>query len=248
MAIGIVLGFINSGKTNDVRTRTNESVENIQNIIADIDKVTDDHKDFLEKIHSFEEELAVVRESVDSTNRKAKSIDAQLASKDQEIKQAKLRLAEIDATLAPYAGLTPENLRDKIEEMNDEISEKNEESDQLQKEIEVIAASVDRDNEALVSYRKDQSSRSATIRLNSLQATITAVNNDWGFVVINAGSRKGVSQKSRLLIKRGNENIGRLNVVSIKPNTVIANIDQKSLRAGNLVTPGDQVIFEPSAN
>ena len=79
---------------------------------------------------------------------------------------------------------------------------------------------------------------------NSLTATIVAVNNDWGFVVIDAGKNKEITADTKLLITRGIDTIGKLNIVSVEGNRTVANIDLKSVRRGTSVAPGDRVILE----
>ena len=70
------------------------------------------------------------------------------------------------------------------------------------------------------------------------------MNNDWGFVVIDAGTNKGITADTKLLITRGQQTIGRLNIVGVESSKTVANIDQKSLRSGLAVAPGDRVILE----
>ena len=77
-----------------------------------------------------------------------------------------------------------------------------------------------------------------------MSATIVAVNNDWGFVVIDGGQNKGITTDTKLLITRGTETVGRLNIVSVENNKTVANIVQKSIRGGLSVAPGDKVILE----
>ena len=79
---------------------------------------------------------------------------------------------------------------------------------------------------------------------NSLSAVIVAVNNDWGFVVIEGGQNKGLTTESKLLVVRGNQPIGRLKIVSVDTNKTLANVEPKSVNPGMSVMPGDRVILE----
>ncbi|MEM0896541.1 MAG: hypothetical protein AAGJ79_06610, partial [Verrucomicrobiota bacterium] len=76
-----------------------------------------------------------------------------------------------------------------------------------------------------------------------LEATITAVNNDYGVVVLRAGKEQGVDSESKLIIKRGPSVVGALNIVSVEPNLTVASIDQDSVGKDTLVLPGDRVFF-----
>ena len=79
-------------------------------------------------------------------------------------------------------------------------------------------------------------------RRNATEGTVTAVNRDWGFVVINVGQRQGVEGDSSLIVKRAGQRIANLNIVEVKPNITVADIRQKAL--SGVVQPGDQVIFQ----
>jgi hypothetical protein len=58
------------------------------------------------------------------------------------------------------------------------------------------------------------------------------------------GKQDGVSTDSRLLIKRGTQLVGKLNITQIENYQTVAEIDMKSLKKGSSVQPGDQVIFD----
>jgi hypothetical protein len=77
-----------------------------------------------------------------------------------------------------------------------------------------------------------------------MSAMIVAVNNDWGFVVIDGGEDKGITADAKLLVTRGSDTIGRLSIIGVEGNKTVANIDQKSMRPGVAVAPGDRVILE----
>ena len=87
------------------------------------------------------------------------------------------------------------------------------------------------------------SGRSNSIVLDSPDSMVTSVFNDRGFVVLNAGSRQGVTPNSNLTVQRGGELISRLDIAAIEPRLTVANIAPESLRYGTDVRPGDRVII-----
>ena len=91
---------------------------------------------------------------------------------------------------------------------------------------------------------KSQMERVQKLGLNSLVATVIAVNKDWGFVMVNAGRQHGVAADSSLLVKRGNSRIARLRIVNLEDTVVVADLVDGSLVQGIDVQPGDNVIFE----
>jgi hypothetical protein len=91
--------------------------------------------------------------------------------------------------------------------------------------------------------------RSSRISKNSMEAVVTAVNQDWGFLVIGAGSNSGFAPQSSLLVERDGRRIGRVKPSSIGATQTVAEIDLESVAAGVRLQPGDRVILAtPSAN
>ena len=85
--------------------------------------------------------------------------------------------------------------------------------------------------------------RDSEIRRNSMEATVTAVNYEWGFVVVGAGSRSGFTPETTVLVKRDGRVLGQLNPSSIEPNQTIFEIDFDSMAPGVRIRPGDRVIL-----
>ena len=90
-----------------------------------------------------------------------------------------------------------------------------------------------------------QRERAASFVRNGFEATITAVNSDWGFVIIDAGKDKGVKADSALLVSTADgRRVGKLSVISIESTVTVADIDQDSLSRGASIQPGYKVIYE----
>lgn len=92
-----------------------------------------------------------------------------------------------------------------------------------------------------------QLKRAQRLQLNGMVATVIAVNNEWGFVMVNAGKQHGVDADASLLVRRGNSRIARLRIAGIQDRMTVANVVEDSIASGLSVQPGDQVIFESIA-
>jgi hypothetical protein len=91
--------------------------------------------------------------------------------------------------------------------------------------------------------------RNSRIGQNSLEAVVTAVNPEWGFVVIGAGSNSGFTPQTSLIVQRDGRMIGRVQPSAIEPMQTIAEVDFKALPSGVRLQPGDRVILsKPTAN
>ncbi len=91
--------------------------------------------------------------------------------------------------------------------------------------------------------------RDLRISQNEIEARVTAVNHDWGFIVIGAGTNSGFMPDTKLLIKRDGRLIGTVKPSSIEPTQTIADIDFSSLAPGVRFQPGDEVMLaKPAPN
>ncbi|WP_018969996.1 hypothetical protein [Rubritalea marina] len=89
--------------------------------------------------------------------------------------------------------------------------------------------------------------RNASLSQNSISSLITAVDGEWGFVVIKPHPRAVIDQSSGLIAVRGTQPLGRLTVDSIESGRIVANVDLKSMPPGSRIRPGDRVILaEPN--
>jgi hypothetical protein len=128
--------------------------------------------------------------------------------------------------------------------MKEAIAHSENEVTKVQDLVTAKDADVKKTAARLESVMEKIESRKKLFDRNSMTATIVAVNNDWGFVVIDGGEDKGITADTKLLVTRGQETIGRLSIVGVDGNKTVANIDQKSIRPGVAVAPGDRVILE----
>lgn len=213
---------------------------------------------------SLREQIATITTTNDSftaTSKNAKNEEIQTKALVSEIKGKEEELAAINKDIEEIGarkqamqedlnrrvgGGTPEELLAKNEALKKENNAKVEEIDQITKEAEVAKkASIESDN-LIARLKQQQATRAKAISLASRSGTISAVNPDFGFVIVQMGQNQGVSSESRFLVKRGTQLIGKLNIVQIEGNTTVADIVVKSLTPGFNVEPGDQVVFENS--
>jgi hypothetical protein len=91
--------------------------------------------------------------------------------------------------------------------------------------------------------------RNARIGRNANESVITAVSQDWGFVVIGAGASTGFTPQSTLLVKRDGRLIGRVLPSAIERSQTVANVILESIAPGVRLQPGDRVILaKPESN
>ncbi len=176
-------------------------------------------------------------------------LDGDLAAQKTEFAALQNTLDEVNKILEETGGgVTLDNLTDKIAEVNQDRDDKQKKFD----ELEILVSGAEK---ALASNRaeidrlgKRMIERSARIGRNSMQAVVTAVNQDWGFLVIGAGSNSGFTPQSPLIVERDGRKIGRARPSSIEATQTIAEIDLESLAPGVRIQPGDRVILATPAS
>jgi len=163
---------------------------------------------------------------------------ADLASTQAETKDLK------DKTTNFPAGVTLETIAEDINKLKQSVADNElkvgklkEETTSKEKELKKEVAEQDEVTKRLEERKK-------MFQRNSLTSTVVAVNNDWGFVVIDGGRNQGITTDTRLIITRGSQTVGKLSIVSVENNKTVANIIHKSLHKGISVAPGDKVILE----
>ncbi|MFD2257653.1 hypothetical protein ACFSSA_13300 [Luteolibacter algae] len=185
-----------------------------------------------------------------SLKNEASKLDNELKIQNDEFAELANALEQVQAGFAELGeDIDMDNLGDKIAEIGEEVEAKRAKSEELDTLIESAKkslASKQKDAERLASRKVERTKR---IARNSMEARVTAVNQDWGFLVIGAGSNSGFTPQTSLLIKRDGRLLGRVKPSAIEPTQTIAEIDLETLSPGVRIQPGDRVILaKPSSN
>lgn len=81
------------------------------------------------------------------------------------------------------------------------------------------------------------------VKAASALAKIKTIVKDQGFVVLDAGSKQGLTKGQELQVRRENGVLGRLKVTdTIEENEAVADLDLSSIPPGVTIEPGDDVI------
>ena len=142
-----------------------------------------------------------------------------------------------------------DNLAEKIGDIDEDIKTKNAKKEELDALIDGAKKSLANKQEDVVRLVARKDARDTRISRNAMEARVTAVDNDWGFLVIGAGENSGFTPQTTLLVKRDGRLIGKVNPSAIEPIQTIAEIDFKSISPGVRIQPGDSVIIaKPVSN
>lgn len=194
--------------------------------------------------------LASLKSSGSTLARELTSANATLEAQQRELTELNNALEVVRQVVSQLGDdVNLDNMGDKIQELTDERDNRIARNDEL---TELVATA-----ERNLATRRDESARlvqrnvarNTRLARNANEAVVTAVNQEWGFVVIGAGSNVGFAPQSSLIIKRDGRMIGRINPSAIEPNQTIAEIDFDSMAPGVRIQPGDRVMLaQPAAN
>lgn len=208
--------------------------------------------------------LNELNDQITETAKNAKNEELSTKSEDTA---AKAKLAEVDAAKKETDSLkaqkqqiqeeinriiggngTIEEITAQMDTIKKENDSKVQEIEQINKELEIAKRAATDNEQQLAHLQTAQRERTRSIGLTSRTGTVAAVNPELGFVVVSSGQNQGVTNESRLLVKRGTQFIGKLKVAQVHANQTIADIASKSITPGFAIEPGDQVVFEGGAH
>lgn len=208
-------------------------------------------------LNASQERQELMTQSVASLTSTASSLANELSTRNDDLKlqedefaQLNKALEEVNAILANLGGgVTLDTLPDKIQEIEDDKLAKQKKLEELEELVSGATKSLSGSRAEMDRLSKRMVERNARIGLNAMEAVLTAVNPEWGFVVIGAGSNSGFTPQTSLLVQRDGRMIGRVRPSAIEPTQTIAEVDFKSLPSGVRLQAGDRVILsKPTAN
>lgn len=167
-----------------------------------------------------------------------------IGRQEEEINNYDATIAEIKEILKDVNAETPEEIEQAINQLQQDKIAVDKELEEVQTAVAAALEGVATKEASLSRVNKTLAERRDGIVNNTRESTVTAVNPDWGFVVVGAGRSQGMSADQALLVKRGNTYIARLAIVSLEDNQSIADIVPDSIAPGARVLPGDRVIAQ----
>jgi hypothetical protein len=139
--------------------------------------------------------------------------------------------------------VTIEELPSKIAEIRANKKDLTDRLSELESLVEGAGTNLAKNQDEMKRFADRKATRDSRIRRNTMEATITGVSHDWGFVIVGAGSSSGFTPQTTVLVKRDGRVIARLKPTSIEPNQTIFEIERDTLLPGVRLRPGDRVFL-----
>lgn len=244
-------------KFTDVQTVRTETISKNIVVSRSADKA-EEEVDALEVVReTSKDNFAVATQSVLALVSAQAPLKREMAKLEDEIAKQRVELDTLEAEFEKIQAIardlgsdvTLDNLKEKITEIEELVETKTNKAAELATLVDGAQGTLAQRQTTVRRLVKRKSDRSKRIAQNAQEARISAVNSDWGFVVIAAGSNSGFSPQTALIVKRNGRMIGRVNPSSIEPTQTIAEMDLKSMAPGVRFQPGDRVLMlKPAVN
>jgi hypothetical protein len=259
VALGVALYFSLAHKEkfeNQQQTRLT-TIDTNRQVVASTDvanKNIRDERDLLaqsvERRDTLEASVMALTSTGNTLKIEVTELDATIASQKEEIAKLEKILEEVQLVAREFGeDVTIDNLPERVKSLEDERDSRKEKLDELETLVAAAEKSVAAKRAEGQRLAERKMARNTRLSRNAMEAVVTAVNHEWGFLVIGAGSNSGFAPQRELLIKRDGRLIGRVKPSAIEPNQTIAEIDLDTIAPGARIQPGDRVILAtPTAN
>ena len=185
------------------------------------------------KVSSLEADLSSTKSQLTEATSTVESNKTEMDGMRTEIADLQQKIADLSTNPNPGPETTPGD--------DPKVAE-------LEALVEQLQAELGAKKEEVAVLNKQNEDRMKQRMKEGLEGRVLAVNPAWNFVVISIGDKSGVVNNSELLLKRGNQLLGKVRVTAVEPSTSIADIVANSMPAGVSVQPGDSVIYQSSTN
>jgi hypothetical protein len=183
------------------------------------------------------ESLNSLKSSGTTLTREKAEVEALIVSQEKE-------LPELSQLLDKLTGVIEKTVVD-----NEQIKTLSGKIDELETLISASENLLAKNRAELDRLTKREMEYIVRVNRNAMESVVSAVDHEWGFIVIGAGTNTGFTPQTSLIIQRDGKMVARANPSSIEATQTIAEIDRKSMAAGTRVQPGDRVILaRTSAN
>lgn len=161
---------------------------------------------------------------------KAEGLKAQLDDRTKELDQAKTELGSAQETLKKIQEITASDDFKNVDQVRERLMAQADENKILGRQLMIM-----RDENKLL---KGQVSELSTTPVN-VRGQVAAVQDGWGFVVLDIGRSQHVTSNAQFLVYRDSKMVGKVQVLSVGATTSVAEVlpeyQRGTPRVGDLV-------------
>lgn len=239
-----IVAGLNHGKLGACRERISELTKQLNALNSELDQVQQalDASKVANQEAKTANQQAKANLSLASDDLRRKTTEAERLSAQYEGK--KNELAEFALIEEKLKGRSAEQIQAEFDRLTQEKDTLEKERQDVEAQVVKVQDDYDKNIKKIGDLDVREQKRREQLTLTGIEADIIAINREFGFVILNAGSEQGVSPDSGLLVQRGVDRIGRLRIVSVEPQITVADIVPGSVNPGVQLMVRDKVIFE----
>lgn len=227
----------------EISNQANTTEKQLKDLKAALVAANTKKEEVVQKLDAFKAAGATIERDIGG-------LEATLQAQDDDFAELNKAKEELGRIMSDLGGeVTIETLGDKIKEFGDNKKTQETKLEELNTLVTAAEKLLATNRAELDRQMKRDIERSARQSRGAMEAVVSAVNQDWGFLVIAAGSNSGFTPQTPLIIERDGKTIGRVRPSSVEPTQTIAEIDFETLATGVRLQPGDRVITaKPTSN
>lgn len=245
MVVAIVLTYQNAQTLTTMRLDRHKTDQDTKVEKGKLEALATQARAVRDQVNGVKTEVTNEEEKLSLAKNKLRNVEAEAERTQKDVEATNIKIADYKNQLKDLPpDFNLETITENINGIKKTIADNEVQATKVQEQVAAKEADLKKVQGQLNAIVEAIETRKKSFDRNSMTATIVAVNNDWGFVVIDGGQNKGITTDTKLLVTRGQQTIGRLNIVSVDGSKTLANIDQKSMGPGQSIAPGDRVILE----
>jgi hypothetical protein len=163
-------------------------------------------------------ELETTSQELASTKSKLGEVEGQLTKTAKDLEESKVSFSTASRELAQWkaAGVKVEEIV-ALKTLGQRLIA---ERDAIAEEKKVMGREIRRLNDELDVYR----GKSLEVAMPDVHGKITSVDSNYQFVVLDVGSDNGLKQNGKMIVTRGGNLVGKLQLVRVDPRSAVANL------------------------
>ncbi len=235
------LSFLNKNKLSASLSEIKGARQQATTAQADTTKARTDLKKAQQTAQEASQAAADAKTTADGMKSQVADLTAKVTAADANVKAKQDELDALNKKIADVTGNLPKT------DANADVAKQIEDLKRQKDELQLVKDSQDNQLKEARAQLAAAGARAHAIEDKSamlgLRGKVLAVNREYNFVVLDLGSRSGVSSNATMIVQRGGSLVGRVRTVSVEPSQTVADIVPNSVPAGVVVQPGDTVIF-----
>lgn len=244
-ATAVVNYLVMSQMQNEIKNK-DDAYKNAQDSKSYVTQATENLNDNKKELLA-DTELArqMNRDLIEAKGKKEAAVK-KLEADTKVLTDTKAKKTELDAKLASLGGLEAI-----VAELNRLGAKKTENDAQIQQKeaAQALALQKKQQTESSIAALKKKDLMQKTGLMNdTFTGSITNIDSQWGFIMINKGNSSNVVKNAKLDVKRGSDVVATLVVTNVQPNASICDVVPGTLAAGQQLQAGDRVVVNQASS